>query len=177
MDKFTSRVLRRVGCKAAHIPFSQHPASAPVSSAAMRLALIFLPAALAIVTWCLPKAARAEVLCADDIVPAGMAVTATGTAASCAGACRAREVEPACGPVMKICAGQPVPAGYVLDSITTMPACQCLGSQDNAYVIRYPSVAQSQLFPYGNPPFGNVLCVTGPGGPQASASEPFRVGQ
>jgi hypothetical protein len=163
--------------------------SEPIWSAAMRLPLIFLPAALAIAALCFPNAARAEVLCADDIVPAGMAITATGTAASCAGACRAREVAPVCGPVMKICAGQPVPAGYVLDSITTMPACQCLGSQDNAYVIRYPSVAQSHPFPYGDPPFGNVLCATGPGGPTAygnssqamqsnsQASEPFRVGQ
>jgi hypothetical protein len=38
---------------------------------------------------------------------------------------------------MKICAGQSIPRGYIVDSVTTIPACQCLGSEDNAYVIRY----------------------------------------
>lgn len=80
---------------------------------------------------------RAEILCADDLVPKGMAITATGTAPSCQGACRAREVQPVCGVLMKICAGQPVPKGYVLDSVTTLPACRCLGTGDDAYVLRY----------------------------------------
>jgi hypothetical protein len=40
---------------------------------------------------------------------------------------------------MKICTGQPIPKGYVVDSVTTIPACQCLGVEDNAYVIRYVS--------------------------------------
>lgn len=141
----------------------------------------------------LPAPVWAEVLCADDIVPAGMAVTATGTTVNCAGACRAREVEPVCGPVMKICAGQPIPRGYVLDSITTMPACECLGQEGNAYVIRYVGVEDKPLassdenspyeenqgsqddlgaskerlrFPYGDPPFGNLLCGTSSVGPQ-----------
>jgi hypothetical protein len=119
--------------------------------------------------------AQAEILCADDLVPQGMTVTATGTAATCAGACRARQVEPVCGPVMKICAGQPIPKGYVLDSITTMPACQCLGQENDAYVIRYVGLkgklrlsgGEGLRPPYGNPPFGNVLCATNSTGPQA----------
>jgi len=78
-----------------------------------------------------------EIICADDIVPEGMAVTATGTAATCAGACRARETQSVYGAVMKICAAQPIPKGYVLDSVTSMPSCQCLGMEDNAYVIRF----------------------------------------
>ena len=60
-----------------------------------------------------------------------------GTAPSCDGSCRAREIKPVCGLVMKICAGQPIPKGYTLDSITSMPGCQCLGFDDDAYVIRY----------------------------------------
>ncbi|MGH7838522.1 MAG: hypothetical protein ACREQC_11970, partial [Candidatus Binataceae bacterium] len=87
--------------------------------------------------WSLPPRARADVLCADDTVPDGVAITATGTATSCAGACRARRTEPVCGAVVKICAGQPIPRGYILDSITSMPACACLAAEDNAYVIRY----------------------------------------
>jgi hypothetical protein len=142
----------------------------------------------------------AEVICADDVAPEGMIITATGTAASCAGACRAREMKPACGPVIKICAGQPIPKGYILESITTTPACECVGSDDNAYVIRYvgarnetelldnnsffvndasqPDATESEdqtfdysinpdaarllskeRYPYGDPPFGNLLCV------------------
>lgn len=132
------------------------------------------------------RVAPAEILCADDIVPEGMAVTATGTAASCAGSCRAREIKPVCGPIMKICAGQPIPKGYIVDSVTTLPACLCLGSEGDAYVIRYVGpkqdptsdklsddepfpnepltdqayfARQEQLRnPYGDPPFGNVLC-------------------
>src|ERR1700747_1377249 len=88
-------------------------------------------------SWCLPHPTMAEVICADDVAPEGMIITATGTAASCAGACRAREMKPACGPVIKICAGQPIPKGYILESITTTPACECVGSDDNAYIIRY----------------------------------------
>jgi hypothetical protein len=136
--------------------------------------------------------AWAEVLCADDLVPQGMAVTATGTAPTCTGACRAREVEPVCGPIIKICAGQPIPRGYQLDSVTTMPACQCLGPEDNAYVLRYvgtkdqsdqygdsagdldalqnqdvisqdqSDVSGSNQAPYGMPPFGNILCMRVP---------------
>jgi hypothetical protein len=94
-------------------------------------------ALIAISGWGLARNVSAETVCADDMVPKGMAVTETGTTASCAGACRARETQAVCGPVMKICAGQPLPNGYILDSVTTIPACQCLGPEDNAYVIRY----------------------------------------
>jgi hypothetical protein len=129
----------------------------------------------------MPVAAQTEVVCTDDVIPQGMAVTATGTAANCAGACRAREVEPVCGPIMNICAGQPIPKGYVLDSVTTMPACRCLGATDDGYVIRYTGNGDQAVSPYRstdpqdasdldssgeqtgyayeNPPFGNLLCV------------------
>jgi hypothetical protein len=156
-----------------------------------------------------PRQVIAEVICADDVAPKGMIIAATGTAASCAGACRAREMKPACGPIIKICAGQPIPKGYILESITTTPACECVGSDDNAYVIRYvgtrnetelpgegsffvnddasqPDTTESedQTFdysadpdaarllrkerhPYGDPPFGNLLCANVPTQPQS----------
>lgn len=188
-------------------------ARAHCSWAAIRLGSFLLSAALALCVWSFPQRAHGEVVCADDLVPEGMAVTATGTAANCAGACRAREVAPVCGPVLKICAGQPIPKGYALDGVTTMPNCACLGSGDNGLVIRYigyehdpvldrpmesdehdpvpdrptePSRQQLE-YPYGDPPFGNLLCASNPlyGGPPAEpqpylgapASEPFRVGQ
>ena len=152
--------------------------------------------AFAVFGWSLGGPALAELICADGVVPAGMAVTATGTTSACAGACRARETQAVCGPVMKICAGQPIPKGYVVDSITTMPACQCLGPEDNAYVIQYVAtrnesslsrdtdassadlpyvdsddkyaldnedatkVSRKARYPYGDPPFGNLLCAT-----------------
>jgi hypothetical protein len=117
-----------------------------------------------------PARVRAEIVCADDVVPFGTAVTATGTAPSCDGSCRAREIKPVCGLVMKICAGQPVPRGYVLDSITSMPGCQCLGHDNDAYVIRYigpdgpGAVLSSNAEPNAVPgtrrlPFGNPLCL------------------
>jgi hypothetical protein len=149
--------------------------------------------ALAICTGCVARPVCAEILCADDIVPEGMAITATGTGASCDGACRARRTQAVCGPVMKICAGQPIPRGYVVDSVTSVPACRCLGPEENAYVIRYvgtrdetslfpdsgspadtpyvdsvdrdqdqdqATVSRERRYPYGNPPFGNLLCGT-----------------
>lgn len=168
-------------------------------------------AVLALLGWCFIRPALAEIVCADDLLPDGMAVTATGTAPTCAGSCRARETKPVCGPIMKICAGQPIPKGYVLDSITTTPGCECLGEQDNAYVIRYAGTQDDSSFssdadpyssdeyqdqdnlnqndddssggfgsqassgfkykeryPYGDPPFGNVLCVSRP-----MRSEPY----
>jgi hypothetical protein len=98
---------------------------------------VVIAALIAISGWCLARKVAAETVCADDLVPEGMAVTATGTTATCAGACRARETQAVCGALMKICAGQSIPKGYIVDSVTTVPACQCLGSEDNAYVIRY----------------------------------------
>ncbi|GEM_PF-2549537 len=80
--------------------------------------------------------ARAEIICAGDIPPEGMVITATGTAPSCDGACRARKIQPVFGEVMKICADQPIPEGYVLDGLTNTPACKCLGSDQNAYIIK-----------------------------------------
>lgn len=161
-----------------------------------RSALAVLAVALVLCGWCLSGPALAEIICADDLLPEGMAVTATGTSPSCAGSCRAREMKPVCGAVMKICASEPIPKGYVLDSITTTPGCQCVGAEDNAYVIRYvgiqdepglsfetdPSASdryqhgdgsfgdfssqgptgflERERYPYGDPPFGNVLCAT-----------------
>jgi hypothetical protein len=165
--------------------------------------VVIIAAACALLSWSFRGRAVAEVICADDAAPEGMIITATGTATSCAGACRAREMKPACGPVIKICAGQPIPKGYILESITTTPACECVGSDDNAYVIRYvggrndtdlpgedsffvneasqPDTTESedQTFdysanpdaarllrrerhPYGDPPFGNLLCANVP---------------
>ena len=125
--------------------------------------------AFAVLILASPARTRAEVLCADDLVPPGMVVTATGTAPSCDGSCRAREIKPVCGLVMKICAGQPIPKGYTLDSITSMPGCQCLGYEDDAYVIRYTgpdgpgallsSSPESLTLENHRIPFGNPLCL------------------
>ncbi|MGH8012173.1 MAG: hypothetical protein ACREQ4_06730 [Candidatus Binataceae bacterium] len=122
-------------------------------------------------------------MCAGNVTPAGMVITATGTSPSCSGSCQARRLAPACGLIMKICADQPIPKGYQLDGITSTPACDCLGREDNAYVIKYqfedadgeeadplreepgdPSEISAQERaaindPYGYPPFGNTLCL------------------
>jgi hypothetical protein len=94
-------------------------------------------------------------------------VTATGTSPSCSGSCRAREMKPVCGSVMKICASQPIPKGYILDSITTTPGCQCVGAEDNAYVIRYVGIqdepglsyetdpSAGDRYQHGDEPFGD----------------------
>jgi hypothetical protein len=37
---------------------------------------------------------------------------------------------------MVICAGQPIPQYYETESTTTTAACNCIGEEDNAYVIR-----------------------------------------
>ena len=37
---------------------------------------------------------------------------------------------------MIVCANQPIPEHYILDSVTTTPDCVCLGDEDNAYVIK-----------------------------------------
>jgi hypothetical protein len=83
-----------------------------------------------------PEKPNALIICAGNVPPEGMTITATGTAATCAGACRARSVEPVEGPVMVICAGQPIPKYYETESTTTTAACNCIGEEDNAYVIR-----------------------------------------
>ena len=171
-----------------------------------RYAIRGFAAAFAIYACCVTGPALAELVCADDLLPEGMVVTATGTSPSCAGSCRAREMKPVCGPVMKICASQPIPKGYVLDSITTTPGCQCVGAEDNAYVIRYVGIQdepglsfetdpsadnryqhgddssgdfrtqgstgflEKERYPYGDPPFGNVLCATRSAPPQPYGS-------
>jgi hypothetical protein len=91
---------------------------------------------MSIVGACTEAHAWSEVVCAGDIPPEGLVVTATGTAPSCNGACRARRIQPVFGEIMKICADQPIPKGYVLDGITTTPACRCLGNDENAYIIK-----------------------------------------
>jgi hypothetical protein len=135
-----------------------------------------------------PRQVRAEVVCADDLVPLGMAVTATGTSPSCDGSCRSREIKPVCGLVMKICAGQPIPKGYTLDSTTSMPGCQCLGFNDDAYVIRYTGpdgpagMLSSNTDAAHHPiPFGNPLCMANAaqmwsGGGGSSETSPWTQG-
>jgi hypothetical protein len=75
-------------------------------------------------------------ICAGNLPPDGMVITATGTADQCPGACRARDIQPAQQAIMVICASQPVPDEYELESFTSVPACECVGDRDNAYVIR-----------------------------------------
>ncbi|GEM_PF-2341135 len=79
---------------------------------------------------------QAQVVCSEDVIPGNMVVTATGTSPICHGSCRARKIEPVRGSVMIICANQPVPNDYSLDSVTTTPDCGCLSNEDNAYVIK-----------------------------------------
>ena len=81
-------------------------------------------------------AAGAATICDDYQPPSGMVITSSGTAPSCEGLCRAREIEPVRGAVMTICAGQRIPDGYDIVATETVPACECLGHNDNAYVIR-----------------------------------------
>ena len=83
-----------------------------------------------------PAKPNAVTICAGDVPPENTVITATGTSVTCTGSCRARLIEPVEGPVMVICAGQPIPQYYDTQSITTSPACDCIGDQDNAYVIR-----------------------------------------
>jgi glycine/D-amino acid oxidase-like deaminating enzyme len=77
-----------------------------------------------------------HIVCSEDVLPADTVVVATGTSPVCHGSCRARKIEPVRGSIMIICANQPIPKDYALDSVTTTPDCRCLGNEDNAYVIR-----------------------------------------
>ncbi len=83
-----------------------------------------------------PSKPNALIICAGDVPPDDMVITATGTSVTCAGSCRSRQIEPVDGPVMVICADQPIPKFYETQSVTTLPACNCIADQDNAYVIR-----------------------------------------
>jgi hypothetical protein len=106
------------------------------------------------------QARAAEIVCAEDIAPSDMVVTATGTSSVCHGSCRARKLELVRGPIMIICAQQPVPQGYVLDSITTSPACSCLGDEDNAYAIRRAEMERGETPPIAIPsptPLGELF--------------------
>ena len=83
-----------------------------------------------------PTKPNALTICAGNVPPENMVITGTGTSFTCSGSCRSRQIEPAEGPIMVICAGQPIPQYYETESVTSSPACNCLGDQDNAYVIR-----------------------------------------
>ncbi len=83
-----------------------------------------------------PSKPNALIICAGDVPPDDMVITATGTSVTCAGSCRSRQIEPVDGAVMVICAGQAIPRFYETQSVTTLPACNCIADQDNAYVIR-----------------------------------------
>jgi len=87
---------------------------------------------------------QSQVVCSEDVIPDNMAITATGTSPVCRGSCRARRIEPIRGAIMIICADQAVPKDYALDSVTTTPDCQCLGEEDNAYVIRKMGISEGQ---------------------------------
>jgi hypothetical protein len=79
-----------------------------------------------------------QVICAGNVPPDGMVVTATGNSVECGGSCRSLHIVPVRGRIMVICAQQPIPQAYEIQSITSTPACNCLGEDDNAYVIRLP---------------------------------------
>ena len=56
-----------------------------------------------------PSKPNALIICAGDVPPDDMVITATGTSVTCAGSCRSRQIEPVDGPVMVICADQADP--------------------------------------------------------------------
>jgi len=119
--------------------------------AARRRAVVIIFLIVGIVTAFGLQARAAEIVCAEDIAPSDMVVTATGTSSVCRGSCRARKLELVRGPIMIICAQQPVPKGYVLDSITTSPSCRCLGDEDNAYAIRRGEMELGEATPIATP--------------------------
>ena len=92
--------------------------------------------ALALVGLSAAASRQAQIACSEDVIPEKMVITATGTSPVCRGSCRARRLEPVRGSLMIICANQPIPTDYSLDSVTTTPDCVCLGDEDNAYVIK-----------------------------------------
>ena len=132
---------------------------------------------LSVVGICADAHAWSEVVCAGDIPPEGLVVTATGTAPSCNGACRARKVQPVFGEIMKICADQPIPKGYVLDGITATPACGCLGGDENAYIIKRKPLNYGYDYDQTLVPAQNPASVAGqmapPGTPPSSYPYPY----
>lgn len=119
----------------------------------------------------------AQVICSGDVPPPDTAITATGTSSICGGACRARRFEPVRGSTMIICAQQPIPANYTLESVTTSPSCRCLGEQDNAYVIRLNATGAAGVLapPKSAAP---IQSGTSPRSPSSGGvqQEPFQVG-
>ena len=91
----------------------------------------------------------AVIVCAGNTPPSGTVITATGSSPVCSGSCQARKVQPVNGDIMIICAQQPIPPNYVLESVTSTPQCKCLGDHDNAYVIRLSTHGQSNSSQYG----------------------------
>jgi hypothetical protein len=77
-----------------------------------------------------------QTICAGNTPPEGMIITETGNSPICGGSCRSRQIERVHGGIMVICAQQPLPHNYEIQSVTSNPACSCLGDEDNAYVIR-----------------------------------------
>lgn len=106
-------------------------------------------------------------ICAGNVPPEGMVIASTGNSVICGGSCRSRQVIPIKGAIMVICAQQPIPKDYEIQSVTTSPSCMCLGDDDNAFVIRaangtLPTPLPQSEFPsqfpgqYPNqPPTGN----------------------
>ena len=114
-----------------------------------------------------PPKPNALTVCAGDVPPENFVVTATGTSDTCYGACRARQVELVEGPVMLICAGQPIPQYYEMESATTSPLCNCIADQDNAYVIRRMNNA-----PAPTPSVQEIPALPAPALPGAARNRP-----
>ena|SRR5581483_11725945 len=106
-------------------------------------AILFLTSSITLTRVATAAPRQAQIVCSEDVIPGEMVVTATGTSPVCHGSCRARRIEPVRGPVMIICANQPVPKDYSLDSVTTTPDCRCLSNEDNAYVIKRTEASEA----------------------------------
>lgn len=115
----------------------------------MRKNLRFLIAATLALSAAAATPVAAQVICSGDMPPQGTAIIATGTSSICGGACRARQFSAVQGATMIICAQQPIPAHYTLQSVTASPSCGCLGDQDNAYVIKADSSSIARGVPAG----------------------------
>jgi hypothetical protein len=98
---------------------------------------------------------QAAVVCAGDTPPKGMVITATGSSPVCAGSCTARQIQAVSGSIMIICARQPIPDDYSLESVTSSPNCKCLGDSDNAYIIRQANKPSQTAVPPENQPTVN----------------------
>lgn len=143
-----------------------------------------IAAALALLSLLVATPGGAQVICSGDLPPEGTAITATGTSTICGGACRARKFSTVQGSTMIICAQQPIPTNYTLQSVTTSPSCNCLGDQDNAYVIREnPAPSPSAVGPTAAGPtptntggLGRFPASSASGSSAGPSPEPFQVG-